>query len=355
VFPLIHQYIDGELSHRLAVRLVSWGLLPRFGQSRKEYPELECDFFGKHLKNPIGLAAGFDKNGEAIRSLAKLSGFGFIEIGTVTPIPEQGSPRPRLFRLIEDEGVINRYGFNNDGVGRVQQRVKTARANWQSDFAVLGVNVGENKTEYDTKSNFEIGVNSFAAYSDYMVLNLFSPNTSGLTLTKSELQSLLLYVKEAIDVLHLASRPKLFLKISPDLTDMEKRDIAQVVIDSKHGVDGLIISDTTMSRPKTLKSENKSETGGLSGTPLRQMSTECVREMYKFTSGHVPIIGCGGISSGADVYEKIRAGASVVQLHSAIVFHGFPIIGKIKRELIELLNRDGFKNISQAVGADHRM
>ncbi|VDM52346.1 unnamed protein product [Angiostrongylus costaricensis] len=158
-----------------------------------------------------------------------------------------------------------------------------------------------------------------------MVLNLFSPNTSGLMVTKSELQSLLLYVKEAIDILHLASRPKLFLKIPPDLTDTEKSDIAQVVIDSKNGVDGLIISDTTISRPKTLKSENKSEIGGLSGTPLRQISTECVREMYK---GHVPIIGCGGISSGADVYEKIRAGASVVQLHSAIVFHGFPIIGK---------------------------
>ncbi|KAJ1348078.1 hypothetical protein KIN20_003299 [Parelaphostrongylus tenuis] len=355
VFPLIHQYIDDEAFHCLNVQLASWGLLPRFGQSRKEYPELECDFFGKRLKNPIGLAAGFDKNGEAIRSLAKLSGFGFIEIGTVTPIPEQGSPRPRLFRLIEDEGVINRCGFNNDGVGRVQQRVKTARANWRSDFAVLGVNVGESKKEGDAKSSFEMGVNSFAPYSDYIVLNLSSPNTSGLKFKKSDLQSLLLYVKEAIDILHLASRPKVFLKIPPDLTNHEKRDIAEVVTDLKHGVDGLIISNTTISRPETLKSVNKAETGELSGTPLRQISTECVREMYRFTGGQVSIIGCGGISSGADVYEKIRAGASVVQLHSAIVFHGFPIIGKIKRELMELLRRDGFTNITQAIGADHRI
>lgn len=177
-------------------------------------------------------------------------------------------------------GVINRYGFNNDGVGRVQQRVKTARAKWKSYFAILGVNIGENKKNDNTNSNFEISVNYFAAYSDYMVLNLFSPHTTGFLFKKSELQSLLLYTRQAINAMHLDSPPKLFLKIPPDLTDAEKRDIAQVAMDLKYGIDGLGISNTTISRPETLKTKNKLQYGGLSGTPLRQISTGCIREMY---------------------------------------------------------------------------
>ncbi|VDO48386.1 unnamed protein product [Haemonchus placei] len=357
VIPLIHRHIDGETAHDCAIRFISWGLLPRFSNSRKEYPELNCEFLGKQLKNPIGLAAGFDKNGQAIRPLAEWSGFGLIEIGTVTPIPQQGNPRPRVFRLLEDEALINRYGFNNDGVGRVQQRVKAARDDWNDNLAMFGVNLGKNKLCDEARLDYEIGVNYFAAYSDYVVINVSSPNTPGLRSIqkKSDLQNLLAYVKHAIDVMELNVRPKVLLKIAPDLTECEKKDIAQVVMDSKYGVDGLIVSNTTIARPDTLRSKNKDESGGLSGTPLREMSTECVRDMYRFTNGRVPIVGCGGVSSGADAYEKIRAGASVVQLYSALAYHGFPVVGKIKRELAELLRRDGYTNISQAVGADHRI
>ncbi|VDO83144.1 unnamed protein product [Heligmosomoides polygyrus] len=355
--PLIHRHIDGETSHQYAIRAVSWGLLPRFSKSLKEYPELKCEFLGKQLKNPIGLAAGFDKNGEAIRSLAELSGFGLIEIGTVTPIPQKGNPRPRVFRLLEDEGIINRYGFNNDGVGRVQQRVKAARAVWNDNLAMFGVNIGKNKLCDEARLDYEIGVTYFAAYSDYIVINVSSPNTPGLRAIqkKSDLQKLLAFIKQSVDVMELDSRPRVLLKIAPDLTENEKKDIAQVVLDTKYGVDGLIVSNTTTSRPGSLQSDSRGEAGGLSGAPLRRISTECVRDMYRFTNGRVPIVGCGGVSSGADAYEKIRAGASVVQLYSAIAFHGFPVVGKIKRELVELLRRDGYANVSQAVGADHRI
>ncbi|ETN70857.1 dihydroorotate oxidase [Necator americanus] len=327
--------------------MASWGLFPRFGTSRKEYPELNCEvivefsvivrlfftlqplaeavadllpfqFLGKPIRNPIGLAAGFDKNGEAIRSLAEMSGFGIIEIGSITPIPQKGNHRPRVFRLKEDEGIISRSGFNNDGVGKVQQRVKEARSDWMDDFAMFGVNLGNNMLTDDAKL-------------------------------------LLMYVKRTIDVMALESRPKVLLKIPPDLTEEEKKNIAKIILDSKYGIDALVVSSATTNRPNTLKSENKAEAGELSGAPLRHISTECVREMYRLTEGRVPIVGCGGVLSGADAYEKIRAGASVVQLYSAIAFYGFPVVGKMKRELVELLLRDGYTNVSQAVGADQRV
>lgn len=358
VMPMVHKFVDGEDSHRWAVRAASWGLLPRFGWNRKEYPELKCELFGREFKNPIGLAAGFDKDGQAITQLAKNSGFGLIEIGSVTPIPQPGNNRPRVFRLLEDEGVINRYGFNSDGVGRVHQRVRSARDSWvPEEYAYFGVNLGKNKLTEDAKLDYEIGVNYFAPHCDYLVLNVSSPNTPGLRSMqkKSDLEKLLAYVREALDMHKLEKRPQVFLKIAPDLIESEMKDIAQVVTNKKFGVDGIIVSNTTIARPDYLRSENKSETGGLSGAPVREISTECVRKMYKLTNGQIPIIGCGGVFSGEDAYEKIRAGASLVQLYSAFVYEGFPVIGKIKRELSELLKRDGFNHVSEAVGADHRL
>ncbi|VDM58550.1 unnamed protein product [Angiostrongylus costaricensis] len=357
IMPLVHKFVDGETSHNLALTAASWGLLPRFGSNHREYPELECEVLGLSLKNPIGLAAGFDKNGDAIHSLAKSSGFGFVEVGTVTPLPQEGNPKPRVFRLTEDEGIINRYGFNGDGAVKVSKRVQTARALWKSQFAALGVNLGKNKCTEDAKVDYEIGIKYFAHHCDYLVINVSSPNTPGLRLMqkKSDLEKLLTHVKYVLDNMKLDSPPKVLLKIAPDLIESEMRDIAKVVVDPKCGVDGLIVSNTTISRPNCLKSELKSQSGGLSGAPLRHMSTNCVREMYKFTRGQVPIVGCGGVGSGEDAYEKIRAGASIVQLYSAIAFQGFPVVGKVKRELVELLKRDGYKNVTEAVGADHRM
>ncbi|VDM69213.1 unnamed protein product, partial [Strongylus vulgaris] len=204
--------------------------------------------------------------------------------------------------------------------------------------------------------DYEIGINCFAPYSDYLVLNISSPNTPGLRSMqrKSDLEKLLLHTKYVLDQMKLDSPPKVLLKIAPDLIESEKKDIAKVVVDPKYGVDGLIVSNTTISRPGNLLSDKRTESGGLSGAPLREMSTECVREMYRLTKGQMPIVGCGGIASGKDAYEKIRAGASVVQLYSALAFQGFPVVGKIKRELVELLRKDGFSNVTEAIGADHR-
>ncbi|CAJ0595013.1 unnamed protein product [Cylicocyclus nassatus] len=356
LLPVINRYMDVESSQNLALRFASWGFLPKYGSNRKEYPELKCEFLGKSLKNPVGLAAGFDKNGKAIRPLAELSGFGLIEIGSVTPIPNKGNPRPRLFRLEEDEGLINRYGSNSDGVGKVHLRVRSARTEWMENAAILGISLANNMLTDDSMLDYEIGVNYFAPYSDYIVINISPTNARNPTFVgkNGELKKLMQYAKHLLDCSQLESRPRILLKIPPDLSEIEKKNVASLSLDPKNGVDGLIVSDTTSTRPDNLKSENRLEIGGLSGAPLRRISTECVREMYRLTNGQVPIIGCGGISSGADAYEKIKAGASVVQLYSALVFHGFPVVGKVKRELVELLKQDGYTNVSQAVGADHR-
>ncbi|CAJ0568934.1 unnamed protein product, partial [Mesorhabditis spiculigera] len=322
LMPLVHRLSDGETAHRWAIKACKLGLLPRFGPNHWEYPELECEFAGQKLKNPIGLAAGFDKDGEAILPLAN-SGFGMIEIG----------------------------------VGKVQVRVKAARAApWSPGMAVFGVNLGKNKMTSDEncKLDYEVGVNHFAMNSDYLVVNVSSPNTPGLRSMQGRkpLEQLLAYVKRAVDMHKLPNPPKIFLKIAPDLVDAELADIAKVVMDPKFGVAGLIISNTTISRPDSLQSSEKDQTGGLSGVPLKELSTNCIRKML--TGGKVPIIGCGGIASGADAYEKVKAGASVVQLYTSMVYQGFPVIGRVKRELVECLRKDGLTNISQAVGADHR-
>ncbi|CAJ0961463.1 unnamed protein product, partial [Mesorhabditis belari] len=358
VMPIIHKMADGETAHRWAISSCKYGLLPRFGPNHWEYPELECEFIGRKLKNPIGLAAGFDKNGDAILPLAN-SGFGMIEIGSITPLPQPGNAYPRVFRLEEDKATINRYGFNSDGVGRVQQRVKAARGTpWSPEMAIFGVNLGKNKLtdEENTKLDYEVGVNYFAGFSDYLVVNVSSPNTPGLRSMqgRKQLEQLLSYVKRAVEMHKLEKPPRIFLKIAPDLVEAELKDIAKVVLDSSYGVTGLIISNTTITRPPELRSEHKNEIGGLSGAPVKALSTECIRKMYRLTNGKVAIIGCGGVGSGEDAYEKIRAGASVVQLYTAMVYLGFPVIGKVKRELVECLRRDGFSNVSQAIGADHR-
>lgn len=352
VMPLVHRFVDGETSHRWALTLAKHGLIPRFGQNHREYAELKCRVFDRQFLNPVGLAAGFDKDGEAIDGLRK-SGFGFIEIGTVTPLPQSGNPKPRIFRLVEDKGLINRCGFNNAGVGTVYARVKKA-FNKESTVPV-GVNISKNKDSADANTDLDIGVNYFGSYSDYLVVNLSSPNTPGLRSLqkKSDLEKLMTLVKKAVERLG-GPKPKVLLKIAPDLVDDEKKDIAKIALDKRFGIDGLIVSNTTISRPEDLKSNLKSEAGGLSGKPLRALSTKCVREMYSLTGGKVPIIGCGGISSGEDAYEKIRAGASLVQLYSALAYQGFPVIGKVKRELAGLLRRDGYANVSEAIGADHR-
>ncbi|XP_068006771.1 dihydroorotate dehydrogenase (quinone), mitochondrial isoform X1 [Melanerpes formicivorus] len=342
-----------EAAHGLALRAAALGLLPT---ARPDGPALEVQVFGHRFRNPVGLAAGFDKQGEAVDGLYKM-GFGFVEVGTVTPKPQEGNPKPRVFRLVEDEAVINRYGFNSHGHAAVERRLR-ARQETQSRLTgagmPLGVNLGKNKTSTDAAADYVAGVRTLGPLADYLVVNVSSPNTPGLRNLqgKVELQELLTKVLAERDALPCERKPAVLVKIAPDLSVLDKQDIASVVCEL--GVDGLIISNTTVSRPSSLQSRQRTEAGGLSGKPLRELSTQTIREMYALTQGRVPIIGVGGVSSGRDALEKIRAGASLVQMYTALVYHGPLVVGTVKRELEELLREQGFKNVMEAVGADHR-
>jgi len=326
-------------------------------KTRQEYPELECTVFGREFRNPIGIAAGFDKNGEAIQGLRE-SGFGFVEIGSVTPLPQAANPKPRVFRLLHDKAVINRYGFNSDGVGIVSERVRKAAPNSK---VPLGVNLGKNKETKQAEMDYELGATYFTPYCDYLVINVSSPNTPGLRdlQTRDELPKILKTVNTAMARALATSNgqrklPSLLVKISPDLSYRELRDIASICSDAKNGVSGIIVANTTVGRSPNLMSSMAYEAGGLSGRPLKMLSTECIRTIYALTDGKIPIVGCGGVENGQDAYEKIRAGASLVQFYTALVYEGFPVTGKIKKELTESLRRDGYASVADAVGADHR-
>ncbi|NXC58342.1 PYRD dehydrogenase, partial [Aleadryas rufinucha] len=366
-----------EAAHGLALRAAALGLLP---PTRPDGPALEVRVLGQRFCNPLGLAAGFDKQCEAVDGLYKM-GFGFVEVGTVTPKPQEGNPKPRVFRLAEDEAVINRYGFNSHGHVAVERRLR-ARQETQirltSAGMPLGVNLGKNKSSTDAAADYVAGVRTLGPLADYLVVNVSSPNTPGLRdlQGKAELRDLLSKVLVERDLLPCKRKPAVLVKIAPDLTAQDKQDIASIVCEL--GVDGLIVSNTTVSRPSSLRSRQRMEPGGLSGKPLRELSTQTIREMYALTqgdgrtglgghasiacailtlhlpTGRVPIIGVGGVSSGQDALEKIRAGASLVQLYTALVYHGPPVVGAVKRELEELLREQGFKNVMEAVGADHR-
>jgi len=287
-------------------------------------------------------------------------GFGFVECGSVTPEPQPGNDKPRVFRLVEDDAIINRYGFNSVGHQRVKQNL-AASVKYKGSMKI-GLNLGKNKTTEDPSADYVRGLGIFSdslGAVDYMVVNISSPNTPGLRNLQSRKQ-----LESLIDKL-LAIRSELYidapllLKIAPDLTMEEKKDIAQVVMKRKKGkyrVDGLIVCNTTIQRPETLKSDQNlvNETGGLSGRPLSQLATQTIRDMYKLTGGKIPIIGVGGVFTGTDAYEKIRAGASLVQLYTSLAIEGPPIVNKIKRELEECIRNDGLSNVSDAVGAEHR-
>jgi len=342
-------FLDPEDAHRLSILVLANRLLPscRLADS----PDLQVKVFGRVFDNPVGLAAGFDKQGEAALGLQDI-GFGFIEIGSITPLSQQGNPKPRVFRLSEDEAVINRYGFNSDGHEVVCERIKKLRANPKFK-TVLGVNLGKNKTSIDAVKDYVDGVHKFGRLADYLVINVSSPNTPGLRSLqgKEELKSLISEVLKARDT--SAPGVPLLIKIAPDLTSCDKEDIAAVVTQQNTRVDGLIISNTTVTRP-ALKSAAGNEAGGLSGAPLRDLSTQAIHDLYKLTRGALPIIGVGGVSSGEEAYQKIQAGASLVQIYSALVYQGPPVVSKIRRELSQLLKRDGLHHISEAVGSAHK-
>ena len=333
--------LDAEAAHRATINLLKTGLGPRVRIAPS--PELKIEVAGITFPNPLGLAAGFDKNAEVIGPLQRL-GFGFIEVGAVTPRPQPGNGRPRVFRLTEDRAVINRYGFNNDGLEAIAQRL--AR---RPRKGIVGINLGANKDSADRAGDYVAGVTALAPYVDFYTVNISSPNTPGLRALqgRAALDELLARVLMARDATSEA-RP-VFLKIAPDLTDADKSDIAASVRAS--GVDGLIVSNTTITRPETLKNEARGEAGGLSGAPIFEMSTRVLAEFAKSLGRDVPLIGVGGVGDAKQAYEKILNGASLVQLYTAMVFDGPLLPSRIVRALPDMLKADGFDSLQKAVGA----
>lgn len=338
--------LDPERAHRLAVAAVKLGLAGR--DDRPDPPQLACKVWGLDFPNPVGLAAGFDKDAEVFDPMLRL-GFGFVEVGSVTPKPQPGNPLPRLFRLVEDGAVINRFGFNSCGLEPFAQRLSA-----RSGRGIVGANLGKNKETEDAAVDYAQGIAAVAPYADYLVCNVSSPNTPGLRglQARGPILDILSRLVEARNLAVVArDRPlPLLTKVGPDLTEEQVSDIAEVALAC--GIDGLIVGNTTVTRPIGLKSVHREESGGLSGRPLFEHANACLAAMYRYTKGRIPIIGCGGIASGADAYAKIRAGANLVQLYSALVYRGPGLIRTIKEELAALLTADGFDSVSEAVGID---
>ena len=343
--PLL-RLLDPEDAHRMAIRGLR--LLPP-GKPAPDDTRLAVRAFGLNFPNPVGLAAGFDKNAEAPDALLRL-GFGFVEAGTVTPRPQPGNPRPRLFRLEADEAVINRMGFNNEGADAALARLAERAANG----GIVGVNVGANKDSPDFAADYVKLIETFAPVASYFTVNISSPNTPGLRkLQQAEaLDDLLARVIAARDgVRTKAGDTPVLLKIAPDLTLAELDDV--VGIARKHRIDGMIVGNTTLSRPSFLREQAKAkEAGGLSGRPLFRLSTRMVAETYVRAEGAFPLIGVGGIDSGGAALTKIRAGASLIQLYSALVYKGLGLIDDIKRDLLGTLTRTHRSSLNEIVGAD---
>lgn len=300
------------------------------------------------MSNPIGIAAGFDKNGEAVEGLNHL-GFGFVEIGSVTPFYQAGNEKPRVFRLEKDEAIINRYGFNSDGHEKVWHRLQQLRTNRRFD-GVIGVNLGKNKSSDNAVNDYVEGLKLFAPVADYLVINISSPNTPGLRLMQQK-DTLKKLLAEVVSTNRSLDFPKpIFLKLSPDLNDAELKDICAIIKKKECKVDGLIISNTTTNRSMVLHSQEQREEGGLSGRPLKEKSTKMIEDTFRLLDGKCVIIGVGGISSGRDVFEKILAGASAVQIYTSFVYQGPPIVTNLKKELDELLKENGYKSVQEAVG-----
>lgn len=336
-----------EAAHRATIRALAWGLGPT--DKTPDDPVLATSVWGLDFRNPVGLSAGFDKGAEVPDAMLA-AGFGFVEAGTVTPLPQPGNPKPRMFRLSEDNAAINRLGFNGQGLAPYVRRV----ARRGRGLGPFGANIGKNKVTEDGAADYEIGIEAVAPYADYLVANISSPNTPGLRAMQGReiLADMIGRVLQARAraVPDAEKRPPLIVKIAPDLDDGDRADIAAVIMDT--GVDGMTVANTTVQRPSDMTDPQTAEAGGLSGAPLFPIALEIVGDMYRRTGGSVPIIGCGGIASGADAYAMIRAGASIVQLYTALVFHGPALIPRIKQELTVLLKRDGFAHVADAVGAD---
>ena len=346
VRPLLH-LLSPEAAHGVAIWALKHGLAGRAGEA--DDPLLATRVWGLSFPNPIGLAAGFDKDAEVMDAMLAL-GFGFVEAGSVTPLPQPGNPQPRLFRLDEDQAVINRFGFNSKGLDHFVDKLRSRKR-----AGIVGANVGRNRDAPDAAADYATGISRVCGLADYLVCNVSSPNTPGLRSlqARGEIEALIQRVLDARrrGASSAKPAPPLLAKVGPDLDEQQLRDIAEVALATN--IDGLIVGNTTVTRPASLASRHAIEGGGLSGLPLLNLATKCLSDMYRLTGGKIPIIGCGGVASGGDAYARIRAGASLVQLYSALVFHGPQLVLRIKRELAACLRADGFTSVAEAVGVDH--
>lgn len=338
--------MDAEKAHNLTISLLKTGLGPL--QSFED-PVLAVNVWGRDFKNPLGIAAGFDKNAELLPDLFSM-GFGFVEAGTVTPKPQDGNPRPRVFRDIKNKSVINRMGFPSQGLDAFAENVADYRLHYMTTQGVLGLNIGINKDSSLPVSDYRLGIAKIGRFADYIAVNISSPNTEGLRALqeKEELDKLLDEVLEARGA--LKKFVPVLVKIAPDLDPAQREAMAQVLV--AHHVDGLIVSNTTVSRPDALAKELRQEKGGLSGALLHDLAAERLAEFYALTGGKIPIIGVGGISTAAQAYARIRAGATLLQIYTALIYGGPPLVVSILKGLAELLKKDDFSHVSQAVGAD---
>lgn len=342
--------LDPEKAHGLTLKAMKCGLVPPTPQISDA--SLESTVFGLKFPNPVGLSAGFDKNAEVIGPAFKL-GFGFVEAGTVTPKPQEGNPKPRIFRDPSNGAIINRMGFPNGGSQIFKENLEKFLAAKERPSGVVGLNIGMNKTQKEPAKDYAYLIRLLAPMADYLTINISSPNTPGLRdLQKREpLTQLLNVVMEEREKACRTAPPPLLVKLAPDLSEEQQEELAATLMDCK--VDGVILGNTTLDRPDFLPEKFRGQQGGLSGQPLTDKSTGVIRNFYKLTKGALPIIGVGGIANAEQAYAKIKAGASLVQLYTGLVFEGPTVAYSINKKLIELLKADGYNNISEAIGADN--
>jgi dihydroorotate dehydrogenase len=348
--PLIFK-IEPEKAHNLALNYLKF--LPKFSSlltMPKDYENLNNSLWNLNFSNPIGMSAGFDKNAEIIMPLFNF-GFGFVEAGTTTPIAQTGNDKPRIFRLSEDQALINRLGFNNLGADYFYDNLSKIH---KKSSQIIGVNIGKNKDTIDASADYILLLEKFYNHADYITINISSPNTKNLRDLQDEslLNAFLQKISQCKNNLQKISHKNtpILLKIAPDLELDQQKNIAKIVMDN--AIDGIIISNTTIARNFNLKNPKSTENGGLSGAPLFEKSNEVLRNFYRLTDGKIPLIGVGGISSAQDAYTKIKNGASLIQIYSAFIYQGFALVEEIKKQLSENLKKDGFKNISEAIGCN---
>ena len=334
--------IDPEIAHNLAIKSLKLNFATNIFNENKKDPMFETTLFGKKLDNPIGLAAGFDKNAEVYNSIFKL-GFGFVEVGTVTPLKQYGNPKPRIFRLVEDQALINRLGFNNFGAENISSRIRSNKPN-----GLIGINLGPNKDTQDRLNDYLIGLRTFHDIADYITINISSPNTENLRELHEEnkfdqLMTLIFNEKEKLN-----SDIPIVVKISPDVKENQIEKIISILIN--HKVAAIIISNTTEDNRDNLKDISRHQKGGLSGKPLELKSNLLIKKFYSFLNGKIDIIGVGGIDSGKSAYDKLLAGASFLQLYTGMVYQGPNIISKIKKELKQILIDKKIKNFKEIIG-----